>query len=396
MEGPEMNMTRRQAATTAALSAISYTRILGANDRIGIGVIGTGQRGTYVMTLFQKNAEVEVRALCDVYAARIDAAQQKAPGTKAFTDHRQLLDLKQVDAVLIGSPDHWHKDHAIDAMGAGKDVYVEKPLCRTREEAPELVKAARIHNRICQIGLQQRSGQIYLEPLEKFVKSGLIGKVAHIDAVWHGGVPRKMRMEPAERPSNLDWVRFLGPVKYRDWYPPQYFNFRAFLDFNGGKMTDFGHHWMDVVHMYLGERAPNSAVFAGGVFYDRGDGRTAPDTCNALFEYDGFTVLFQSNTSGGDYGITFYGDQGRLFVNRNRYVFTPAEKGAQPIEQRIPGDITADHVRNFLDCVKSRKLPNGDVGLASISILPPLLAVQSYVEKRRIKFDPIRLEVYPL
>jgi predicted dehydrogenase len=281
-------------------------------------------------------------------------------------------------------------------MSTGKDVYVEKPLCRTRDEAPEMVKAARIHNRICQVGVQQRSGQIYIEPLEKFVKSGPIGKVAHVDAVWHGGVPRKMRMEPAERPSNLDWVRFLGPVKYRDWYPPQYFNFRAFLDFNGGKMTDFGHHWMDVVHMYLGERAPNSAVFAGGIFYDRGDGRTAPDTCNALFEYDGFTVLFQSNTSGGEYGITFYGDLGKLFVNRNRYVFTPAGKGAQPVEQRIPGDITADHVRNFLDCTRSRKLPNGDVGLASISILPPLLAVQSYVEKRRIKFDPVRLEVYPL
>jgi predicted dehydrogenase len=380
------------------MTAISYSRIPGANDRIGLGVIGTGGRGTYVMSLFQKNQDVEVRALCDVYAVRIDQAQQKAPNTKGFSDHRQLLELKEVDAVLVGSPDHWHKDHAIDAMNAGKDVYVEKPMCRKRDEAPLMVKAARITGRICQVGVQQRSGPIYIEPREKFVRSGAIGKISHIDAVWHGGVPRPMRRQPAEKPSNLDWVRFLGPVKYRDWEPGQYFNFRAYLDFNGGKMTDFGHHWLDVVHMYMGERAPHSVVFAGGIYYDFHDGRTAPDTCNALFEYDGFSVLFQSNAYGtaSEYGITFYGDKGRLFVNRNRYEFLPAGKGAQPVVQKIPGDITADHVRNFLDCCRSRKLPNGDAALASISVLAPLLAVESYLEKRRLKFDPDRLEVFPL
>jgi predicted dehydrogenase len=391
-------ITRREAAKAATITALSYSRILGANDRIGLGVIGAGSRGAYVMTLFQKNQDVEVRALCDVYSVRIDQAQQKAPNTKSFGDHRRLLEMKELDAVLVGTPDHWHKDVAIDAMNAGKDVYVEKPMCRTREEAPQMVKAARVNERICQIGVQQRSGEIYLEPKEKFIASGLIGKISHIDAVWHGGVPRALPKEPAQKPSNLDWVRFLGPVKYRDWSPGQYLNFRAFLDFNGGKMTDFGHHWLDVVHMYMGERAPSSVVFAGGIYYDRHDGRTAPDTCNALFEYDGFSVLFQSNAYGNntDYGITFWGDRGKLFVNRNRYEFTPPGKGAQPVVRQIPGDITSDHVRNFLDCCKSRKLPNGDAGLAGISVLPPLLAVESYLQKRRLKFDPDRLEVYPL
>jgi predicted dehydrogenase len=174
-------------------------------------------------------------------------------------------------------------------------------------------------------------------------------------------------------------------------------NFRAFLDFNGGKLTDFGHHWMDTVHMFMGERAPHSASFAGGNYYDQHDGRTAPDTCNALFEYDGFSVLFQSNAYavGPEYGITWYGDQGKLFVNRNRYEFTPAGKGAVPVAKQIPGDITAEHVRNFLDCCKSRKRPNADAGIAAVSILPPLLAVQSYQEQRRLRFDPVRLEVLP-
>jgi predicted dehydrogenase len=199
------------------------------------------------------------------------------------------------------------------------------------------------------------------------------------------------------KPPDLDWIRFLGPVRYREWVPGQYLNFRAFLDFNGGKTTDFGHHWMDAVHMYMGERPPHSAVFAGGIYFNRNDGRTAPDTCNALFEYDDFSVLFQSNAYGvgEEYGITFHGDRGRLFVNRNRYEFTSQARDVKPVVRTIPGDITKDHVRNFLDCAKSRKLPNGDCGLASLSILPPLLAVQSYLEKRRLTFDTERLEVLP-
>jgi predicted dehydrogenase len=391
-------MTRRRMAAGAAVTALSYTRILGANDRIGLGVIGLGVRGTAVMSLFQKNDDVEVRALCDVYGLRVEQARQKsAPNAKTLADHRELLDMASVDAVLAAAPDHWHKDLAIDAMNAGKDVYSEKPMCRKREEAPLMVKAARATGRICQIGLQQRSGQIYLEPRELFVQSGAIGKISHIDAVWHSGVQRPLPKEPAEKPAGLDWMRFLGPVSYRDWNPGQYLDFRAFLDFNGGKMTDFGHHWMDTVHMFMGERAPNSAVFAGGIYYDQRDGRTAPDTCNALFEYDGFSVLFQSNAYavGPEYGITFYGDKGTLFVNRNRYEFKPAGRNAQPVAKTIPGDITSDHVRNFLDCAKSRKLPNADAAIAAVSILPPLLGVQSYTEQRRLRFDPTRLEVLP-
>ena len=396
-------ITRRDVTRAAALTALSYSRVLGANDRIGLGVIGVGNRGSYVMSVFQKNADVEVRAICDIYGVRRDRALEKAPGAKTFNDHRELLALKQVDAVLVASPDHWHKDHSVDAMNAGKDVYQEKPMCRTREEAPQILRAARVTGRVCQIGLQQRSGEVYLEAKRQYVTSGAIGKVSHIDAVWHEGGSAGGNRPPApdltEKPDNLDWIRFLGNVRYREWAPQQYLHFRSFLDFNGGKTTDYGHHWMDVVHMYMGERAPHAVTFAGGIFYDHKDGRTAPDTCNALFEYDGFTVLFQSNSYAAgapEYGVTFYGNQGKLYVNRNRYEFTPAGKAAVPVVKKFPGDITADHVRNFLDCCKSRNRPNADTALASISILPPLLAVQSYEEQRRLRFDPVRLEVLPL
>ena len=388
-------MTRRNLTKAVGLTALSYSRVAGANDRIGLGVIGTGSRGTYVMTLFQKQPVTEVRALCDVYQKRLDEALGKAPGCKTFTDHRELLGLKEVDAVLIGSPDHWHKDHAVDAMNAGKDVYLEKPMCRTRDEAPQIVRAARANQRVCQVGVQQRSGVVYQDALEKFVRAGALGRVTHVHASWPSGPPRRLPAEPAEKPSNLDWIRYLGPVAYRDWVPGQYLNFRAYLDFNGGKLTDFGHHWMDVVHMFQGERAPSSAVFAGGIYFDYKDGRTAPDTCSALFEYDGFTVHFESNAYPGPYGVTFHGEKGTLWVDRNRYEFRSHERGAQPVTRVIPGDITEDHVRNFLECCKSRKRPAGDAGLAAISIIPPLLAVESYVSRRRLRFDPERLDVIP-
>ena len=175
-------------------------------------------------------------------------------------------------------------------------------------------------------------------------------------------------------------------------------DFRAFLDFGGGKLTDFGAHWLDVVHMFMGRDAPLSVAAAGGVYYDFHDGRTAPDTISALFEYPGnFTVHFSSLAAhvAADYGVEFLGSGGRLFIDRHRYEFRSSEKGAKPVVRFIPGDITAQHVRNFLDCCRSRKLPYADVYIGHRAAQAALLANQSYLERRRIRFDPEREEVLP-
>ncbi len=380
-------ITRRDVLKTAAVTAMSYSRVLGANDRIGLGLIGAGGRGTDVMRSFLRSPGTELRAVCDVFGTRVQEALAKFPGGQPFAYHEKLLESKDVDAVLIASPDHWHKDHAVDAMNAGKDVYLEKPMCRLLDEAPAIVQAARRNDRICQVGMQQRSGPVYLEARERFLTSGLLGKVRWVECVWNDGPPRPYVPRAIGKPADLDWVRFLGPVRYREWNPRMYFNFRVYLDLNGGRMTDFGHHWLDLVHMYLGEKAPVSA-FATGTVFDIADGKDAPDVISALFEYAEFTVSFQSVIVGNPlpYGVTFYGERGKLYVNRNRYVFTSAEKGAEPVQKDFPGDITADHVRNFLDCCKARKAPNGDVAVAAISIQPPLMAVRSYLEKRAIRF----------
>ncbi len=372
---------------------------MGANDRLNLGVIGCGDRAMNDMTKMMVHKEVDVTAVCDVYAAKIDNFRQKAVNAKGFSDHRKLLEQKNVDIVLIATPDHWHAATAIDALNAGKDVYVEKPLTLTLEEGPRIVKAARINERICQVGMQQRSGQHYLQAKKEYFDTGKLGKITLARTWWHGN-SYHLRKAPASlqtRPSNLDWGHFLGPLKWRDYDPQQYFNWRAYLDFGGGQVTDLFTHWIDVVHMFTGVDIPTSSSAAGGV-YNYKDGRTAPDTINVLNMYPNeMTATFEATLAPGVTGaaIEMCGTLGRLWIDRSRYEFTPAGRGAQTTTVKAYSDLDQDHVTNFLDCVKSRKLPNGDVLIGHRSAQASHLGNISYMQKRRIDFDPIREEILP-
>jgi predicted dehydrogenase len=374
--------------------------VLGANDTVNLGLIGAGGRGRYVMGVFQETKQVNVTAVCDVYAARVDQALQKAADAKSFRDHRKLLEMKETDAVLIATPDHWHTECAIDALNAGKDVYVEKPLTLTIEEGPRIVKAARVNNRICQVGMQQRSGSHYLQAKEEYIKSGKLGKITLARTWWHGNGAhlQKAPAALAAQPSNLDWARFLGPVKWRDWDPQQYWNFRAYLDFGGGQVTDLFTHWIDVVHMFMDQDNPISAVAAGGVYHYK-DGRTAPDTINVVLEYpNDWMATFEATLAPGLTGaaVEMVGTEGRLWITRSRFEYYSREKGAPPVVVQSPREQTIEHVQNFLDCVKSRKLPNGDVHVGHRSAMASHLGNIAYLQKRRLKFDPDREEIMPL
>jgi predicted dehydrogenase len=392
---------RSVGQSALAWTAASYSRIYGANERVNLGLIGAGERGRHVMNLFVETGSVQVGAVCDVYAEMVDKVKSKHPDAKASNDHRKLLEDRTLDAVLIGTPDHWHAVTAIDALNAGKDVYVEKPLTLNIEEGPMIVKAARTNNRICQVGLQQRSGAHYIEAKQKYLDSGALGKITLVRTWWHGNAYhlRKAPATLAQRPSNLDWARFLGPVKWRDWDPQQFWNWRAYLDFGGGQVTDLFTHWIDVVHMFMGNDIPTAGVAAGGVYHYK-DGRTAPDTINVLLEYGGeYTVTFEATLAPGvqGYGIEFCGTKGKLHIERGFYEYRNAGRGSQPLRVEGPKyDFTLDHVKNFLDCVKSRKLPNCDVLAGHRSAQASHLGNISYVQKRRLKFDPVREEILPL
>lgn len=383
----------------AAATALSYSRIYGANERVQIGLIGAGVRGRGDLGNFVRTGTVDVAAVCDVYASQIDMVKQNAPNAQGFSDHRKLLDLKNVDAVLIGVPDHWHAGITIDALNAGKDVYVEKPLTLSIAEGPPIVKAARVNNRICQVGMQQRSGKHYLQAKAEYLDTGKLGKVTLARTWWHGNTYH-LRKAPdtfKTRPDNLDWARFLGPVKWRDWDPQQYYNWRAYLDFGGGQVTDLFTHWIDVVHMFMGSDIPVSASAAGGIYHYK-DGRTAPDTINVLLEYPAqFTATFEATLVPGitGEGVEFCGTQGKLYIDRRRYEFRPLGRDAKPVEVMASSNLDLDHIQNFLDCVKSRKLPNGDVLIGHRSAQASHLGNIAYMEKRRIDFDPIREEIMP-
>ena len=213
------------------------------------------------------------------------------------------------------------------------------------------------------------------------------------DAIRGHGVPKGMEVKPAD----LDWNRYLGPVKWRAWDPPQYFNFRNYIDFNGGILTDKFVHWVDVVHMFMGQDGPVSADAAGGIYMAH-DGRTVPDTLNVHLEYPGNWICTYSNTPQAKLdreGIEFCGTEGHLFINRTRFEFTPAD-GADPVVVKCETDLVEEHVQNFLDCCRSRRMPTGDVAAGHRSAQAAHLANLSYQERRRIHFDPDRELVLPL
>lgn len=405
MDHPDRRDFLKTVGAATAATALSSSRIMGAQERVRMGLIGCGARGVGDMNNFLALGSTEFVALCDVYGAQIDRAKETAKGAKAVKDHRALLDMKDVDAVLIAVPDHWHSAIALDALAAGKDVYIEKPLTLTIEEGPAIVKAARVNHRICQVGMQQRSGRHYLQAKQEYFDTGKIGKVTLVRTWWHGNTYH-LRTAPAAlktQPANMDWARFLGPVKWRDWDGQQYYNWRAYLDYGGGQITDLFTHWIDVVHMFMGQDIPIAASASGGVYHYK-DGRTAPDTINVLLEYPTtFTATFEATLVPGIGGaaIEFCGSQGRLMISRARYEYfevpPPSVGRISPTPTatvQASGDLDRDHMQNFVDCVKSRKLPNGDVLIGHRSAQASHLGNIAYLERRRINFDPVREQIF--
>jgi predicted dehydrogenase len=354
---------------SAILTALSTSRILGANERVRIAGLGTGGRCSYLLGLASK-AGAEIVALCDVYEPRRLAAQEKlAPTARAdYVDYRAVLDRKDVDAVIIGSPDHWHVAMTLDAIHSGKDVYVEKPVSHTIAEGERLEKAVGGSRQVVQVGYQQRSWE-HFQAGREVVASGKLGKITLILASWYQDYLSRPRGASPVDTQKLNWKRFLGSAPEQPFDPLRFTEWRWFWDFGGGHLTDLYSHYGDVIQWYMGQDSPKTAQAMGG--RNTLPAFECPDTINAAYEYPGFNVVYDGSLVGSLEGgnIVFRGSNAMMKINRDGFAVypervVPFEKTQYPepvIAMRSLGDGTVDHIKNFLDCVRSRKTPNADV-----------------------------------
>jgi predicted dehydrogenase len=352
------------------------------NEKIVLGFVGMGRMGQSNLKTFMKHPDVEVAAVCDVYSSNLDAALKITDGrAKALKDFRRVLDMKEVQAVVVSSPDHWHALQTTFACEAGKDVYVEKPISVYLREGRRMVEAARRYKRVVQVGTQQRSGVHFQKAIE-LIHQGHICKVSFVRTWNYGNVfPEGIGNPPdSDPPKELDWDFWLGPARKVPFnpnrfgvHPDRFSSFRWFWDYAGGMMTDWGVHLLDVVHWGMKVDVPQSVSAQGGKLYLQ-DNRETPDTLQVTYQYPGFVCVYESrecNQHGLNqhgYGISFHGTNGTLFVDRGGFEIFPerVEKGTNRCEaltEKNSNNHNQAHSRNFLDCIKSRQNPISDIGV---------------------------------
>ena len=425
----------RQAVGTVLVSptALSAARILGANDRVNIALVGCGGRGRSDADLLRQIPDVNILAVCDVYEPHAAAATSWAgSGCRSYKDFRTLLEQKEIDAMLVATPDHWHAAITVLACQAGKDVYVEKPLAHSVREGRKMVEAARRYNRVVQTGTQHRSAP-HIQQAAEIVRSGRIGPV-HFVRVWNylnmspDGIGQAADSAP---PAGLDWDFYLGPAPAVPFNKNRFLvSYRWFWDYAGGMATDYGTHRLDSVHQIMGVEAPRSAVAAGGR-YELKDGAETPDVLQITYEYPGFILSYEASMMndhgcGGrspgkkyyltrtpddrPHGMAFYGTEGSLFVDRVGLEIYP-----EPLGESGPGavagagavaggfrtervdvagaDATGLHLTNFVDCVRSRQKPLADVETGHRSTTVPHLGNIAFRSGRKIRWDAGREEI---
>ncbi|MFO0809861.1 MAG: Gfo/Idh/MocA family oxidoreductase [Gemmataceae bacterium] len=420
-----MTPTRREIlATATGLTAAGYQRVVGSNDRIGVGFVGYGlMQKTHVST-FRAMADAQPVALAEVHAGR-RAEGQAACGGQAvgYADFRKLLDDRRVEAVVVATPDHWHALVTMLACAAGKDVYVEKPLTLFVREGEWMQAVALRTRRVVQVGTQQRSGRHYGRA-RSLIRSGHIGQV-HSVRMWAArnigaGFGRPADCMP---PSELDWDGWLGPAPRRPYNPNRgLYHFRWFWDTAGGQMTNLGAHHLDIVDWFLGLDELRAVASFGGRFAVSDNAET-PDTQDALFRFDHWTTsMTLRESSAGDTprsGLEFFGTKGSLSIGRSG--FRVVADGEIPAVNMIPGirdghpvggpiaipapdspplrtqsiDDTSgnsaeqyrEHARNFLACIRSRKAPISDLASAHRTAVACHLANLSLRLGRQLNWD---------
>ena len=376
------------------LAAAASTRVLGASDRIRLGIIGAGGRGRYLTSQFKEHG-AEVAAVCDVYEPNLQAGLSLAsPNAAGYADYRRLLEDKTIDAVIIATPDHQHAQPMIDAVEAGKDVYVEKPLAHTIEDGFRMVEAARRTKRIVQVGTQRRSYDLYQEA-KGVIDSGVAGSVRLVTAQWLNGWD-SLRV-PALK-GKLDWDLFLGSAPKRPLDPFRYFHWLQFYDYSGGIMIGQAAHIVDGIHWMMNSPIPVAVTAAAGKVNLAG--AEIPETSSMTVEYpENYILVFTLGYQAMRYNMhndqmqQFHGAKARFDLGRESWAVYPQSSAVEmkpSRERRSPGTFdsaSVAHVCHFIDCLRSRKEPNSTVETGQSTNIVLGMAVASMRSGKRVTWD---------
>ena len=390
-----------QRRTFLGGAAGSAARILGANDRLRAGLIGAGGRGRLLAAEF-KEIGVEVAAVCDVYQPHLEAGLKAAStGAAAFRDYRRLLEDRTLEVVIIATPDHWHAQMALDAVEAGKDVYLEKPMAHTIEESFRMVEAVRRTRRVLQVGTQRRSFDLFAEA-KQIVDSGRLGEVRLVNSWWYN---HQASLRRAELKGELDWQAWQGPASRREPDPLRFFNWYYFWDYSGGLMVGQGAHILDAIQWFMNSTYPAAVTCAAG--RANLQGAEVPETTCLCVEYpENYLAVFTCGYKAMRYPLTndqmvqYNGSKARLDVGRESYALYPEDpKTLDPVPaaaKRLPGAFgpaTRAHIRNFLEAVRARRDPSAPVEAGHYATVVLCMAMEALRRGQRLRWDAVSRRV---
>jgi predicted dehydrogenase len=356
-------LNRRSFIVTTGLTALAATRVLGANDTIRVGAIGTGGRINDLLNSADKVGGYQLVAASDVYGPRRDAIKQRSAAGAVTThaNYHEVLE-QQLDAVFIAAPDHWHVRMAVDAIASGKDVYLEKPVTHTIEEGATLTKAVRSSKQILQCGMQQRSWSHFRDAVD-LIQGGSLGRVPQIRTYWWQNYLAHGARKPVDMQA-LDWKQWLGNAPDQPFTEEKFYRWRWFWNFGGGAMTDLFTHWIDVVHWAMKSDQPKDAqILADKRVFEQWD---CPDTVQVAVRYPGFDVVYEGMMASSidDGGLEFRGTEATLKLNRAGFGVHHegvSDRQNPVVRSESFQDGTISHMQNFFDCIRTRKEPNAPV-----------------------------------
>jgi predicted dehydrogenase len=395
---------QKAALGTAAFLAYPPSRVLGANDRLRVGMIGVGNRGQDLLKEIMAVPNTQLVAIADVYSRRHDEAKKMAPGISTFNDHRRLLDMKDLDAVIVASPLHTHARHFIDTLAAGKDLYSEKTMTWSIPEADQCMAAAKESGRVIQIGLQWESSGT-LADARKWIKDGIVGKVTQVNSWMSRNTPHGkgqwVRAVPSDcTAQNVNWNAFLNGRPDRPFDPFRLINWRLFWEFSGGNVTENAVHQFAWIMSALDLPLPSAAYMSGGIFSEK-DGREVPDTIAITLDFpNDMVVTWQSTFSNSHYGLGehmlgsdgtidhTWGESDMVTGETGEIIRYFPEKVNRPHGAAITGTTPGqDHMTNWVDCIRSRNTPNASAEIGYRSAIAVHMANLAYRQKQRVTLE---------